>query len=735
MQMDFAFENLSFGFCALCFIRVRHLQVICVKFILPNHNQLIYPTIYTEFIVPQKILVTSALPYANGPIHLGHLAGAYLPADIFVRYHRLCGNDVVYICGSDEHGVPIMLRARSEGVSPKEIVDRYHEIIKSSFAAFGMSFDYYGRTSSPVHHETSRDFFRVLAEKNEFVLKEERQLFDPQAKIFLADRFIRGTCPICGYEDAYGDQCEKCGASLSPGDLKNPRSAITNAQPVLKETTHWYLPLAKYQQQLEKWIAGHPEWKSNVLGQIQSWFNDGLKDRAVTRDLPWGVPVPEKVAAQSQVDATGKVLYVWFDAPIGYISASREWAASLGQPELWKKYWQGKDTRLVHFIGKDNIVFHCIIFPAMLMAHGEYVLPDNVPANEFLNLEGNKLSTSRNYAVWLDDYLKKFEPDSLRYTLASIFPEGRDSDFSWKDFQARHNNELADVLGNFINRTATFCHKYFDGVVPQMGVAEPLDAELSDRLRLAPVQLGKSIDQFQFKNYLKDFMELARFANKYFNDKEPWKTRKSNPESCGTTIYLCLQTVRALSILAEPLLPFTARKIWKMLGMEDRHTWESAAVFALKTGQAIALPEIMFVKIEDEAIDAEIARLQASLQGKAQPAAPEPKAESELIDIEYFSKVDLRVAEIVQAEAVPKADKLLKLQIKIGGEQRQLVAGIAKHYQPQQLIGKKVVVVANLKPAVLRGIESQGMLLAASDGDSLTLLTVMDDLPSGSKIR
>jgi len=416
------------------------------------------------FKLPQKerYMITSALPYANGPIHLGHLAGAYLPGDIFARYCRLKRRDTLYICGSDEHGVPIMLRARNEGVSPQEIVNRYHEIIKKSFEKFGMSFDYYGRTSSPVHHQTSSEFFRYLAGKGVFSLKTDQQLYDPEAKMFLADRFVRGTCPVCQYEDAYGDQCERCGSSLSPADLINPRSAITNAKPVMKETTHWYLPLAKFQPELEKWIAGHPEWRSNVLGQIQSWFKDGLKDRAVTRDLPWGVALPENVAKKAGVDPTGKVLYVWFDAPIGYISASKEWAIKQGDPERWKPYWQDKDSKLFHFIGKDNIVFHCLIFPAMLMAHGDYVLPENVPSNEFLNLEGNKLSTSRNYAVWLDDYLEKFEPDALRYALAINMPETRDADFSWQEFQARHNNELADILGNFVNRTFTFVQKYFN---------------------------------------------------------------------------------------------------------------------------------------------------------------------------------------------------------------------------------------------------------------------------------
>ena len=682
--------------------------------------------------MPQKILVTSALPYANGPIHLGHLAGAYLPADIFVRYHRLKGNDVIYICGSDEHGVPIMLRARKEGVSPQKIVDRYHELNKKSFADFGMSFDYYGRTSSPVHHQTSQDFFRKLAEKEVFILKREEQLYDPEAGIFLADRFVIGTCPVCGYEDAYGDQCEKCGSSLSPKELKNPRSAVTNATPVLKETTHWYLPLAKFQKQLEEWIDGHPEWKSNVLGQIRSWFNDGLNDRAVTRDLPWGVEVPEDVAQKYGVDAKGKVLYVWFDAPIGYISATKEWAQQQGDPDRWKEYWQKQDTRLVHFIGKDNIVFHCIIFPAMLMAHGDFVLPDNVPANEFLNLEGNKLSTSRNYAVWLDDYLKKFEPDALRYVLASNLPESRDTDFSWKDFQARHNNELADILGNFINRTMTFVHKYFDGKTPALGKLDELDRELLERLSAAPEKLGRYIDRFQFKNYVREFMDVARFANKYFNDKEPWKTRKNDPESCATTIHLCLQTAAKLSVWGEPLIPFTARKIWQMLNLNEPFRWEAETV-RLPEGHVLNPAIILFKKIEDDAIQAEIDRLQKALTGSGQ-AQQEQTPEADLIDIETFAKVDLRVAEIVAAEKIEKTDKLLKLKIKLGDRERQLVAGVAQHYQPQDLIGRKIIVVANLKPAVLRGEKSEGMLLAAKDGDRLSLLTVSEDVPSGSKI-
>jgi methionyl-tRNA synthetase len=687
----------------------------------------------TEFILPEKILVTSALPYANGPIHLGHLAGAYLPADIFVRYHRLKGSDVIYICGSDEHGVPIMLKARSENISPQQIVDRYHEMNKKSFEAFNMSFDYYGRTSSPVHHEVSSQFFRTLAEKGEFILKTEEQLYDPKAKIFLADRFVKGTCPFCSNPEAYGDQCEKCGSSLSPKELINPRSAITDAEPVVKETTHWYLPLAKYQKQLEKWISSHPEWKSNVLGQVQSWFRAGLNDRAVTRDLPWGVSIPEDIAKKYNVDAEGKVLYVWFDAPIGYISATKEWAQSKGDEDLWKTYWQNEDTRLVHFIGKDNIVFHCLIFPAMLMVHGDYVLPQNVPANEFLNLEGNKLSTSRNYAVWLNDYLQKFEVDSLRYALASNLPETKDADFSWKEFQARHNNELADILGNFVNRTLTFVHKYFEGIVPEAGKPDDLDNELIIKITKASESLGNLIDNYQNRFYVRDLMELARFANKYFNDKEPWKTRKSNPEVCATTINLCLQMVRSLSILAEPVIPNSVRRIWNILNINDNPIWDEASELKLKANHVINQPEILFTKIEDEAIEAEIERLQ-KVQSNLQ-SEQEPVLETEtLINLESFKKIDLRVAKILEAEAIKKSDKLLKLQIELGNTKRQIIAGIAPNYKPEDLIGKKIIIVANLEPATIRGNQSEGMLLAASDDNQLTLLTVLEDIPTGAKI-
>ncbi len=687
--------------------------------------------------MPEKILVTSALPYANGPIHLGHLAGAYLPADIFVRYHRLKGSDVLYICGSDEHGVPIMLRARSEGITPQEVVDRFHEKNKKSFEAFGMTFDYYGRTSSPVHAKTSQDFFRKLAEKDEFILKNEKQLYDPEAKMFLADRFVRGRCPACDYDDAYGDQCESCGSTLSPKELKDPRSAITNAKPVLKETTHWYLPLSLYQKKLEKWIASHPEWKSNTLGQINSWFADGLKDRAVTRDLPWGVPVPEDIAEKYEADARGKVLYVWFDAPVGYISATIEWADQKGDAGLWKKYWREPDARLVHFIGKDNIVFHCLIFPAMLMAHGDYVLPDNVPANEFLNLEGHKLSTSRNYAVWLDDYLKKFDPDALRYVLAANLPETRDADFSWKDYQARRNNELADILGNFINRTMTFVQKYFDGKVPQSNSPDAMDRELIEKIGQAPAALGKLIDAYQFRAYIRAFMDLARFANKYFNDKAPWLSRKDDPEKCATTLNLCLQMVHSLSIVSAPVLPFSTEKIRRMLNVTDKYHWDDAAELKLSAGHQLNKAPILFSKLEDADIAPEIERLehiQREIAGQKQRKA-EPKPESDLIDIETFGKIDLRIAEVVEAERVKKSDRLLKLRVRVGTEQREVIAGLAEHYQPQTLIGKKVVLVANLKPATIRGLKSEGMILAAVDEAGLSLLTAMDDIKSGSRIK
>ena len=680
----------------------------------------------------KRYLVTSALPYANGPIHLGHLAGAYLPADIFVRYHRLKGDDILFICGSDEHGVPIMLRARAENISPQKVVDKFHEQNKSSFASLGINFDYYGRTSSPEHSKTSQEMFRKMSEKDVFVLKSDKQLYDPEARLFLADRFVIGTCPSCGNPDAYGDQCEKCGVSLSPTDLIDPRSAITDAKPVLKESTHWYLPLARFQKKLEEWIGEHPEWKTNVLGQIRSWFSDGLKDRAVTRDLSWGVPVPEDVAKRQNVDASGKVLYVWFDAPIGYISATKEWAQQQGDPDKWKEYWQRDDTKLIHFIGKDNIVFHCLIFPAMLMAHGDFVLPENIPANEFLNLEGDKLSTSRNYAVWLDEFLETFDPDQLRYCLASILPETRDADFSWKDFQARYNNELADILGNFVNRALIFIQKNFDGRAPEKGELDPTDKELQKILLEAPDKIGKHIDNFQIRQGVRDAIDIARQANKYFNDKMPWKTIKSEPATCATTLSLCLETIKTLSVILEPVIPFTCVKMKKLINFErenNTNQWDNCGEFSIEAGHQINKPKILFNKIEDDIIDKEIEKL----KGSPQPEIVKEKEEN-LISFDQFSKIDLRVAEVIEAERVPKTDKLMKLQIKIGDETRQIVAGIAEHYDVDQLKGKKIIVVANLEPTKIRDEMSNGMLLAAKDDGKLTLLTTVENINSGAKV-
>jgi methionyl-tRNA synthetase len=690
----------------------------------------------------KRILVTSALPYANGPLHLGHLAGAYLPADIFVRYCRLKKRDVVYICGSDENGVPIMLRAREEGKTPQEIVDRYHAIIEKSFADFGMRFDYYGRTSSPVHHKTSRDFFRKLAEKDFFVLKKENQLFDAEANLFLADRFVYGTCPSCGYEKAYGDQCEKCGTSLSPQDLKDPKSALTDTEPIKKETTHWYLPLDKVQPQLEKWLANHQDWKPNVLGQIKSWLTEGLKERAMTRDQPWGIKVPEDVAETAGVDVSGKVFYVWFDAPIGYISATREWAMAQGDPELWKKYWQDEETTLIHFIGKDNIVFHCLIFPAILILHGDYVLPENVPANEFLNLEGNKFSTSRNYAVWLDEFLQKFDADSLRYTLAANLPETKDADFSWKEFQARHNNELADILGNFINRTFTFISKYFDGTLPGRDELDDLDREMLAQMQSARDKVGEAIDHFRMKEATKLFIDLARFANKYFNDQEPWATRKSDPQKCATTLNLCAQTAYALAILMSPILPFTAEKLWQFLqreGKAEAANWHDIGSLPIEAGMQLGKPEIPFKKIEDTQIAPEIEKLQKIAEKMNLPKTKdiiEVEERVAQITLDDFAKVDLRVAEILTAEKIKGADKLLKLQVDTGLDKRQIVSGIAQHYKPEELIGKKILIVANLKPVKLRGEMSEGMLLTTETASGeLRLVTPGNVATPGAKVK
>ena len=687
-----------------------------------------------------RTLVTAALPYANGPLHLGHLAGAYLPADVFCRYERMCGRDVVFICGSDEHGVPIMLRARAEDVPPQVIVDRYHAELKSGFERFGMSFDYYGRTSSATHRETSQAFFEKLAESDTFVRKTESQLFDPEAGMFLADRFVRGTCPSaeCANPQAYGDQCERCGRSLSPSELIDPRSAITDAVPELRETTHWYLPLGKMQPKLAAWFDGHPEWKTNVRGQVSSWLKEGLADRAVTRDLGWGVPVPRKVAQTAGVDAEGKVLYVWFDAPIGYISATREWAEGQGDKERWKAYWQADDTRLIHFIGKDNIVFHCLVFPAMLMAHGQYVLPDNVPANEFLNLEGGKLSTSRGWAVWVLDFLDRYPADYLRYALLRILPETKDSDFAWREMQAHINNELADTLGNFANRSVTFAVRYFDGKVPPLLDPDPPDQRMLASLADYPTKVGQLIESYRFRDALDAAMGLARAANKYFNDAAPWATRKTDMSRCGNTIHVSLQVCATLGVLFEPFLPASAARLRAQLALTGVRAsvpgadpgsgigFHDAGRPLLAPGAELGKPEILFSKIEDAAVAAELDRLQAASRAAQQDEAPEAPNSPEADDGDYapaksviafddFEKLDLRVGRVLVAERVKKSKKLIRCEVALGYERRQLLAGVAAHMTADELSGRQVVVVANLAPRKMAGLESQGMLLMAED--------------------
>lgn len=674
----------------------------------------------------KRILVTSALPYANGPLHLGHLAGAYLPADVFVRYHRLLGSDVVYICGSDEHGAAIVMRARKDGVTPQEIVDRYHAMAQEDFAGIGMSFDHYGRTSSPTHHETAREWFRTMADKGAFVTKTETQLYDPEAKLFLADRFVKGTCPNpnCGYTEAYGDQCEKCGTAHSPTDLIDPKSTVSDATPELREVTHWYLPMGAHQAELEAWIAEKTDWKTNVLGQIRAWFKMGLGDRAMTRDLPWGVPIPEDAGRAAGVDPEGKVLYVWFDAPIGYVSSTREWAQAQGDPERWKTYWQSEDTRLIHFIGKDNIVFHTLSFPLMLKLHGDYVLPENVPANEFLKLEGDKFSTSRGWAVWLGEALEAFPADYLRYSLLRALPETRDADFTWADFQAHVNNELADNFGNFCNRTIKFTTKYLDGTVPPLVDPSEADQTMLAELATFPERVGALIDGQKMREAVQELMALSRMGNKYFNDSEPWATRSSDPARCGNTIHVSLQICAALSILAEPFLPFTAEKLRATLRLdgvrgslpeaEGELGWKDAGRPLLAAGHALGEPEILVTKVEDHAIAAQLKLLTdraAVAAAKNSPHAPI----KDTIVYDDFAKLDLRVGHVLVAEKVKKSKKLIRCEVDLGFEKRQILAGVAEHMSPEDLVGKRVIVVANLAPRKMVGLESQGMLLMAEN--------------------
>ena len=719
----------------------------------------------------KRTLVTSALPYANGPVHIGHLAGVYVPADIYVRYLRMRGEDVLYVCGSDEHGVPITIKARQQGCSPQDIVDKYHKIIKDSFSGLGINFDIYGRTSSEVHEKNASDFFRKLYDEGKFITRESEQYYDPEAKTFLADRYIVGTCPKCGAEGAYGDQCEKCGSTLSPEELINPKSKLSGAEPVKKKTSHWYLPLDQYEKWLSEWILeDHKEWRSNVYGQCKSWIDGGLQPRAVSRDLDWGVPVPVE-------GAEGKVLYVWFDAPIGYISNTRELL-----PESWDKWWKSEDTKLVHFIGKDNIVFHCIVFPSMLKAYGDgYILPDNVPANEFLNLEGDKISTSRNWAVWAHEFLNEFpgKQDVMRYVLTANAPETKDNDFSWKDFQARNNSELVAIFGNFVNRAVVLTHKYFGGKVPACGNLLDIDREALAEIPALRASLERNIEGYHFREALKDAMSIARVGNKYISDTEPWKVAKTDLDRTGTILNVCLQICADLAIAFEPFTPFAAEKLRNMLGVGinagfDHRKGEQETVNTYRPGEGSALhtvssadglpscgvcldwshlgetdllpaghqlnqPELLFAKIEDEAINAQLARLDA-IRAEREAAAKAEAAkvvapQKDECTFEDFEKMDIRTATVLEAERVPKTDKLLKLTIDTGIDKRTIVSGIAEFYSPEDMVGKQICILANLAPRKIRGIESKGMILMARQGDGkMRFITPAEALLNGAEI-
>jgi methionyl-tRNA synthetase len=654
-------------------------------------------------------LVTAALPYANGPIHIGHLAGCYLPADIYVRFQRLNNKDILFLCGSDEHGVPITIKARNEGVTPQQVVDKYHNMMKNAFVDFGITFDHYARTSSPLHHQTASDFFKSLYDKNVFVEEVTQQYYDEEVNQFLADRYIVGTCPTCANPNAYGDQCENCGTSLNPTDLIDPKSKLSGKAPVLRETKNWFLPLDTYQQKLTTWISSHAaDWRPTVYGQCFSWLNQGLQKRAMTRDLDWGVKVPLP-------NTDGKVLYVWFDAPIGYISATKELMALRNTPDEWKNYWQNSDTQLLHFIGKDNIVFHCLIFPAMLMAHEQFILPKNVPANEFLNLEGQKISTSRNWAVWLHEYLIDFKnkQDELRYVLCAIAPETKDADFSWKDFQARVNNELVAILGNFINRTLVLTHKFFEGVIPQSHVLLDVDTHALKTISNTYESVTKNINDFKFRDALADVMNLARTGNKYLADTEPWKLFKTDSQRVGTILNTALEITTHLATLCQPFLPNTSKKIFEMIGISPLPIATHNAN-VIKAGHQLNQPQLLFEKIEDEAIQAQIDKLHTapltSIENKFKPA----KTETTFDD---FMKMDLRIATITAAVAVPKTEKLLQLTLDTGIDIRTVVSGIALHHKPENIIGKQVVLLANLAPRKIKGIESKGMILMAEDAD------------------
>ena len=683
----------------------------------------------------KRYTITAALPYTNGPVHIGHLAGVYVPADIYARYLRNTGNDVLYICGSDEHGVPITLKAKKEGVTPQDVVDKYHAIIKQSFSDFGISFDNYSRTSAKIHHNTASEFFKKLYDEGKFIEEATEQLYDAEANQFLADRFVIGTCPKCGYDESYGDQCEKCGTSHNGTDLINPKSAITGNVPTTKVTKHWYLPLDKYEQWLREWIVeGHKnDWKTNVLGQVKSWLDDGLKPRAVTRDLDWGIPVPVE-------GGEGKVLYVWFDAPIGYISSTKEWAEREGKD--WKPYWKDKDTKLIHFIGKDNIVFHCIIFPAMLKAEGSYILPENVPANEFLNLEGDKISTSKNWAVWLHEYLEDFpgKQDVLRYTLTANAPETKDNDFTWKDFQAGNNNELVAVFGNFINRVVVLTNKYYEGLIPEPNEFTDVDNETLEKLQKFPSIIASSIERYRFREASQELMNLARLGNKYLADEEPWKQVKETPERVKTIMYVAMQIATGLSVVAEPFLPFTSNKLKNMLNVTSSElgmTWDSVETNneLIPANHKIGKAELLFAKIEDKDIQTQLDKLEATkVANEAENKVVEPQKET--IEFDDFTKLDMRVGTIIEAEKVPKTKKLLKLKVDVGIDTRTIVSGIAESFKPKDIIGQKVTVLVNLAPRKLRGVESQGMILMTdtTDGKLAFIEPENDDVVNGEQI-
>ncbi|MBT7305678.1 MAG: methionine--tRNA ligase [Bacteroidetes bacterium] len=676
---------------------------------------------------PKRYTITAALPYTNGPVHIGHLAGVYIPADIYARFQRMQGKDVAFVCGSDEHGVPITLKAKKEGITPQQVVDKYNSIIKQSFEDFGISFDNYSRTTSKIHHDTASEFFKKLHSEGKFIEEVTQQLYDADANQFLADRFVVGTCPKCGNEESYGDQCESCGTSHNATDLIHPKSAITGAVPSLKETKHWFLPLDKYEPFLKEWILEEhkKDWKTNVYGQCKSWIDDGLRPRAVTRDLDWGIPVPAP-------DADGKVLYVWFDAPIGYISATKQWAKKQGKD--WEPYWKDKDTKLLHFIGKDNIVFHCIIFPSMLKAEGSYILPNNVPANEFLNLEGNKISTSKNWAVWLHEYLEDFpdQQDVLRYVLTSNAPETKDNDFTWADFQARNNNELVAIFGNFINRVTVLTHKYYDGITPSEGILSQIDIKTLETIRAYPAVIESSIERYRFREAQQELMNVARLGNKYLADQEPWKTIKTDEQRTKTVMFVALQIASALAILSEPFLPHTSRKLKEMLRINSRETqnslqWSDVATkqILIAPGHTINTNELLFSKIEDSQIQAQMDKLTASkLANEIAEKVTTPQKDT--CTFEDFTKLDMRVGTIIEAEKMPKAKKLLVLKVDTGLDVRTIVSGIAESFTPQEIIGKRVTVLVNLAPRALRGVESQGMILMTQMPDG-TLVFVNPD--------